>query len=78
MTDEEKLRDYDRVCAVAGAAFGLFSECQRIDALIRHHNLQPLIAPIDGSRMFNFINAVDKRGKAHRASTMTSQKGNAP
>jgi len=77
MDDRSKLDDYEHVCAVAAAGFGLFAECQRIDGLIRHHNLQTLIASVDGSKMFAFIKAVDKRGKAHNAAHPPAERGTA-
>lgn len=70
MMDQEKIQDYEHVCAVAGAGFSLHAECQRISVLIKHHNLEKLIPNIDPEKMFAFVQAVDQRGKAHRQRIM--------
>jgi len=67
MTDQEKVRDYEYLSAVAAAGFGLFAECQRLSILIKRHQLEKLTPDISAEKMFNFIQAVDKRGKAHAA-----------
>ena len=61
--------DTDHLKTIVGSAFGLFSECQRINCLIEHHNLQKLLSPVKAEAMTKFINAVDARGKAHALKT---------